>query len=55
MRTALQGAEIITISVGGNDLESQIGSYVEHNCGDVRADLASASEQRPASSLYTGK
>jgi lysophospholipase L1-like esterase len=29
----LKGAEIVTISIGGNDLEAHIGDYVDKRCG----------------------
>ena len=33
IRRALKGAEILTISIGGNDLESHLGDYASNRCG----------------------
>jgi lysophospholipase L1-like esterase len=33
VRRALKGAEIVTISIGGNDLESHLGDYASNRCG----------------------
>ena len=33
VRRALKGAEILTISIGGNDLEAHLGDYASHRCG----------------------
>ena len=33
VRRALKGAEILTISIGGNDLESHLGDYASNRCG----------------------
>jgi lysophospholipase L1-like esterase len=33
LRRALKGAEILTISIGANDLESHLGDYASNRCG----------------------
>jgi lysophospholipase L1-like esterase len=33
VRRALKGAEILTISIGGNDLESHLADYASNRCG----------------------